>query len=240
MKYKSAIFTELSGKLGGLVASTARGGIGYLRKLVDPSNPNTFLQNASRNAVSSAAAYWRTIMNDAQRELWWDIAEGSGTGASIFTRLNQPRFYTNATGRQVVEGTGTGPLAVITAPPDGTSVPFNGATIVIDDSANAMSVSGLEVTDAWQADADGGASQFAVMYIYASHQQSSSRLSRQHPFELITAVLVGDPTATFASIPLAALGFTTEAGKVMYVKYYVQDIAGRTSTPIVERITIVA
>ncbi len=72
MKFKSALITTGSGKLGGIVASHNRGGQ-YLRGLTIPTNPNTAQQQAVRNALSSLQALFATLTT-AQRTGWQTYA----------------------------------------------------------------------------------------------------------------------------------------------------------------------
>lgn len=243
MRVQSAILTDMSGKLGGLVAAKARGGIQYLRALVVPRNPSSYLQLAVRAAISSASAYWRTAMNEAEQEAWWDIAEGSQTGQSLFVRVNQPRFYVNNTDRAVTaDGVEyTTDIPTVVTPPDGLSTDQFTPEVTIDDSVNQMDVNGTD-TGTWSSEVvtSGKAS---LLLVYASHQQNASRFSRQHPYALIAAIVrppAADPIDDVTPIDLAALGYTTIAGRVMYVKTIAHDQNGRVSVPIEQRITIVA
>jgi hypothetical protein len=239
MKIRSAFLTEMSGKLGGAVGSTARGGIQYLRKLVIPSNPRTLLQTAIRNAVSSASAVWASILTEDQQEAWWDIAEGSQTGKSLFSRVNQPRIYAQNTGRAKVPA-GTAPtnaLTYIPDPPETLATVFGGIAITADASANTLILPEVLGAEAWR---DGSTALApSVMYVFVSAEQNSSRFSRQHPYNLVRAIVFENETdVTPAAIDLDALGFAVIEGKVMYVKVIVQDPMGGLSVPTEDRITV--
>lgn len=242
MKVTSALLTTMSGSIGGATASRARGDIQYFRKRVTPSNPDTTMQKASRQAITSASAYWKNTFTEPQREVWWDLAEGSQTGQSLFTKINQPRFFATNANRNFAVDDGEFPIAVITVPPPSLSTILSTPTsIIIDDSANQITLDGFNLTDPWIADSGPGANEEGVLYCYASHQQSASRFSRQHPFQLVRSFTIGGGTlGTSLTVPLAALGFTTEAGKVMYVKLIAQAPDGGISTALIQRVTIVA
>lgn len=236
MKVRSPLVTEMSGKLGNMVASTARGGITYFRALVTPRNPATLLQLALRAALVSAARYWKETLTESQQEAWWDVAEGGQTGQTLFQRVNQPRIYA------VNAGLATPPFVVVTEPPETTSTPLTPPTsIVIDDSANTLTFT-PSVDDQWNAETvDAG--KVSGLFVYASHQQSASRFSRQHAYRIIGTLsrAEGDPTFNTAQvINLAPLGFTTQAGKVMYVKFVAQDQNGGVSIVFEQRVTITA
>lgn len=98
MKMKfGAIVVDGRGKIGGHVASKNRGGA-YLRTKVTPSNPNTSVQAAVRNRLTSLAQAWSGL-TAAQRESWNKaVSNFAGTnifadkvnpsGINLFTKLN--------------------------------------------------------------------------------------------------------------------------------------------------------
>lgn len=242
MKCTSPLLENMSGKLGGSVAAKARGGIQYFRALVIPTNPDTSFQKASRNAMASAAALWRSTLTEAQQEAWWDAATGSLTGQGLFTKVNQPRIYANNADVVTLQDAAEpisyfpSPLAAGFAPTTTLTTP---GSVVIDDSANTMTVTLINELDEWNAGTDTGAA--GVLYVYASHQQNASRLSREHPFRMIGAFAFGvTADALAAPINLAPLGFTTQAGKVMYVKFRAQTGSGGISGDSTIRVTITA
>lgn len=244
MKCTSPILQNMSGKLGGAVAASARGGIQYFRALRIPTNPQTFLQSAIRGAAVSVSALWRDVLTDEQREAWWDAVEGSGTGKSFFTKVNQPRAYSNNSGRQVNNTGDEGiPISYKLTPPPGTAgVDFTHPTFTIDDSANNLTFPALNSSDGIWTGIDDD-EDTCVLYVYGTHQQRSSRFSRQHPYQLLAAIelislaqLTGDG-GTF-TIDLAALGLTTAAGEVMYLKTICQGNDGRLSAKFEQRVEI--
>ncbi len=248
MKIRSAFLTEMSGKLGGAVGSTARGGIQYLRKLVIPSNPRTLLQTAIRAGVASVSSLWLTL-DEAAIQSWWDLATGSATGKSIFSKLNQPRVYVANAGRaKSIAGATLNPTPpYFLATPEATLNGHEGTTVefippqlpVIDDSANTLALGTIPADVPLTVDCD--ADNNAVVYVYVSAAQSATRLSRQHPYQLAQAyVLITDGANALTAINLAALSLPTLEGRVMYVKVYGQDAAGRLSIPQEYRVTIVA
>lgn len=239
MKIRSAILTEMSGKLGGAVGSTARGGIQYLRKLVIPSNPRTLLQTAIRNAVSSASSIWVNILSEATQTAWWDIAEGSQTGKSLFAKVNQPRLYARNTGRSKKPSGAalTNVLSYIETPPASLATDFAGITATIDDSANTLILPLIPGGEPWRVDA--ATDTPAMMFIFVSASQNASRFSRQHPYQLVRAIGFEDVAdVTPAAIDLAALGLATITGKIMYVKIIVQAVLGGLSVAQETRVTV--
>jgi len=190
-----------------------------------------------------------SVLTELQQQLWWDLADviGSGsTGKTLFAKVNQPRYYVTNTGRAYdakTEVPFTDPLDPVVDPPATLSVVMAGVgTPTIDDSANTLTIPEL-AAGASSFLAGAGGDTPAVQYVFVSAGQSPSRFSRAHPYQLVSALVytsesLGDANAQ--TIDLAALGLPTIAGYVMYVKRYVQAADGRISTPIEERITIVA
>lgn len=76
MKYKSALMTEASGSLRGIVASHNLGGA-YFRGRSTPTNPRTAFQQAVRNAVAIIAAAWTQTLTTAQRLAWDNFAKNT-------------------------------------------------------------------------------------------------------------------------------------------------------------------
>lgn len=242
MKYSSALLFDLSGSIGGAVASRSRGNVGYFRKRTIPSNPQTFMQKAARDGMTSSSAYWRSIMTEEEQELWWDEATGSQTGQSLFNKINQPRFFANNSLRiQAIDG-GFATLAVRNnVPENGLSTPFTTpGDIIIDDSAGLLTIDALNVTDPFIATSATGSGKNGALYVYCSHQQNASRFSRQHPYQLVGVGSFGGDSVDQMVVDLATLGFGLTAGKVMYVKLVAQEKDGGISTALIQRVTVVA
>jgi hypothetical protein len=68
MRFKSALLTQASGKLGGAVASH-NGTTQYFRKLTKPNNPRSSSQLTVRNNFTINSQAWRGL-TDAQRFAW--------------------------------------------------------------------------------------------------------------------------------------------------------------------------
>lgn len=88
MKFSSAILTSASGKLGGAVASKARGGIKYFRALVTPSNPQSRAQSTVRAILSGLAGAWKSVLNNEERAAWTALARDDESGIDVFTANN--------------------------------------------------------------------------------------------------------------------------------------------------------
>jgi hypothetical protein len=230
----------MSGKLGGVVASKARGGIQYFRKLVTPSNPRSTLQTAVRNAANSIASYWQTTLVQADRDAWDGAATDGATGQTDFLGVNTIRQYANNANRFTLVEMGVSPLVVLTDRPVSLGTTYSGSTLVIDDSANTLSVTPLSGFDPFLAEAAEAGDLFGVMWIYVSPQQSPSRNARQFPYALARCIVFGASSTAPIVVNLATLGLASTTGQVMYVKIVVQDPFGGISTPTESRVIVTA
>jgi len=98
MKIKSAILTQASGTLGGLVASRNKGGM-YLKANATQVNRSTQGQQRSRSALVHANALWQTI-SPQQREAWETYAanvpinDNTGTPQTLTGQQHFLRLHT--------------------------------------------------------------------------------------------------------------------------------------------------
>lgn len=88
MQYKSALMTEATGHIDGLVASHNRWGH-YFRPRVTPVNPNTTRQNVQRSILANLANLWQDLTPE-QRGLWDEF----GAAVPTTNRLGQEVFLT--------------------------------------------------------------------------------------------------------------------------------------------------
>jgi hypothetical protein len=89
MLFKSPIFSQASGSIGGTTFAHNRGGM-YTRNRVIPTDPQTALQVAVRNAMKSLAAYWSSTLDAGQRAAWADYA----ANVAMTNRLGDQVFLT--------------------------------------------------------------------------------------------------------------------------------------------------
>lgn len=141
MKFKSAFVGDLSGSVGGLTASRARGGIDYFRFRTTPVNPNTARQITVRSALSLLSQLWSEGLTQTQRNSW--IFEVDGTvlqGLNAYQRANVPRIQAGLA--RVDQLTGSGPITV--------------SPVVVTQSLGAGRSIAFTNTDSW-ANEDGSA-----------------------------------------------------------------------------------
>jgi len=88
MKIKFGSFVVAgSGKVGGHVAATNRGGA-YLRTKVTPLNPNTAAQAGARSLLASLSQAWAQLTDDQRKS--WNGAVASYSKTDIFGDLRNP------------------------------------------------------------------------------------------------------------------------------------------------------
>lgn len=102
MKFKSQVFTQASGSVGGLTYSRNRGGM-YTRSRTIPVNPNTERQGEARANMAQAVNAWSNILSDANRQAWVTYANGTPvvdrlgdqlilSGQQMFVKCMLPRL----------------------------------------------------------------------------------------------------------------------------------------------------
>lgn len=226
MKVTSALLTTMSGKLGGAVAATAKGGVKYFRALVFPGNPRSQAQTTVRAILGQLAGAWRTVLTDVQRAAYEAIAPSDSSGIDAFVKANSTLLLT-------VEGAANGYRS--TAPASlALGTPYQITTTpVIDDSANTLST----ILPAQ-------ATRLCGYAVFITSPQSASRGARQFSYRYL-GQYTSDQIAGAQTIAIPA-AFQGSAGQVQYVKlvalgYTALAVAtGQTGTPQEFRCTIVA
>ena len=107
MKIKGALISQLSGKLGGVVASTVKGGMQVLRRRPTGVKVASALQEVMRVSLSALSGAWAATLTDEQRSAWNAYAaavsktNGFGdqihvSGANWFCGNNSVRLQANS------------------------------------------------------------------------------------------------------------------------------------------------
>lgn len=110
MKFKSQVFTQASGSVGGLTYSHNAGGM-YTRARAIPSNPNSLAQQDARAAMASLVVHWGDVLTATERAAWSTYAANTPvtdrlgdpinlSGQQMFLRCNLGRIRAS---RPVVE-----------------------------------------------------------------------------------------------------------------------------------------
>lgn len=220
MKIKSALATELSGSLGGLVASHNRGGI-YLRARAIPVNPNTPQQQEIRSLVALLTGLWTNVLTPLQRAGWDNYAEQ----VPLPDRLGEPR---NVGGIAMYVRTNTFGIGGGVVRKDDAPIIFNlgGFTPTtftnLIESAQTFNLN-FQEEDEWVSE-DG-----AMLRIFTSQPQNLSINYFKGPYRKADAI-AGDnaipPTTPFTS----GVAFPFVDGQRVFVRVNVIRNDGRLST----------
>ena len=221
MLYKGLLGVELSGALGGVVASHNKGG-SYFRERVIPTNPNSTFQQAVRNAVSSLSSFWQDSLTQTQRD-GWDVYASNVTvpnrlgdqvnisGLAHFVRSNVTRLQT-ASG-QVDDAPAVFNLGAYTPP---TVASFSEAT-----QLGAIGFSVGTLSDAWANEANGW------MIMFVSPPQNSGVKYYRGPYRVAFAVQ-GDPTPPVSPLPVTP-PFAITSGQRLFTRAVTMRADGRYS-----------
>lgn len=183
--------TKLSGKLGGVVGATARGGVLYARRRVDGSNPNTPNQALVRSVIAVLSGTWMNTLTESQRNGWAAKAKPEESGIDVYVRANFQQLLTGQA------------AATATAP----------ASVALDDipitAAFSYDISDGDMT----CDIPAGTNIKYAMYVTAP--QSASRAARQFPYVYVSPINPGLTTIDMSGVS-RLVGAT--AGQVFYLK----------------------
>lgn len=217
MKFKSAVFTQASGSIGGITYSHNTGGM-YVRARATPTNPNSTYQQDVRSYLASLAIAWATTVSDANRALWADYAANvplvDRLGESrpipalaMYCRCNVPRLQAGLA--RVDAGPTLFSLAQLTAP-----------SVTVDAATDNVGVA-FTNTDTW-ATAVGGA-----LLVYASRPVSPAINFYKGPYRYAGKIAgaVSPPT----SPEDIELPFTVVAGQQVFFRFVATNADGRLS-----------
>jgi len=192
MKFGAPILTsELSGSLGGVVASSARGGVGYFRVRARPGNPRAIAQTTVRTILAGLASLWRSTLTALQRTGWAALAASGESGIDAYARAN---FQARLAGELA---TNTPPVSI------GLDDPTILTAAVVDASAHTVTPTTFTGTVT------------RSMNVYVSRPQNASRLSQQFGFTYAGTIKEGN---TFITLAATHPAFNLTAGDVVYVR----------------------
>jgi len=217
MKFRSQIYTAVSGSVGGVTYARNRGGM-YARARSVPVNPNSALQQIVRQRFALIAGFW-SLISEAQRELWTNYAEGTPmtdqfgevkilSGQQMQTRLNVHQRNVGLSGN-------------FTAPPTPGMSLLN--PVELDLTGAAWNVTFTD-TDSW-AIADGGKLQVQI-----GRQQNPGIEFFDGPWR--TGLVIDGATAGAPSSPQLMtnpFGETPIAGQKVSIRVIASDADGRMS-----------
>lgn len=218
MKFKSQVYTEVSGSIGGITYAHNRGGM-YARAKSIPVNPNSPLQAFVRANFALVTGLWSS-QNEAARNSWRNYAAGTPvtdqfgdsrelSGSQMFQRVNCFKLA-------------AGLAAQLTAPVT------PGLTIagqpVLTVTAGSFSLA-FSDADAW-ANQNGGA-----LVVQMGRQQSVGINFFEGPMRIATTVL-GDGTTppTTPVVLTSPFGETATVGLKTFVRATAIDGDGKMSS----------
>lgn len=150
MKFKSQVYTQASGSIGGVTYSHNAGGM-YTRGRSIPVNTNTVYQQAVRNLVAQLASAWSTILTSTQRDQWTAYANAvpyvnalgepiNVSGLAMYIACNVPRMQAGLT--RVDAGPSVLVLPTLTIPAYTVTAPSTGSLAFTNTDAWAGEVGG--------------------------------------------------------------------------------------------------
>ena len=217
MKFKSQVYTQASGSIGGLTYSHNQGGM-YTRARSIPTDPSSAQQLAVRNAVAQLIARWRGFISASQRAAWEVFAFNTPVinsfGDSVLISGQSWYLKANVIRRQSS-----------LAPVDDAPVVFGAAdlttpTVVVTAATDIASVT-FDNTDEW-ATAIGG-----HLFVYTSRPQNVSINFFKGPYRLAGRIngAVVPPTSPAA----IALAFPVAAAGVIFLRFVAVNANGQVS-----------
>jgi hypothetical protein len=220
MKFKSQVYTQASGSIGGLTYSHNKGGM-YTRARAIPTNPATAQQIAIRDLMAALTSAWNNTLTQPQRDVWADYAANvpriDTLGDSrILTPLNWYIACNTARLQAGLSRIDVGPsifnMALLTTPTVG----------AITASSDIVSI-GFTNTDPW-ATAIGGA-----LLVYTSRPVSPSLTFFKGPYRYAFRIngAVSPPTTP----QTGSLAFPVVAAQKIFVQLVAVNADGRISSP---------
>lgn len=220
MKFKSQVYTQVSGSVGGATYARNRGGM-YSRGRAMPSNPQTSFQTVVRNATAGLTAAWSQTLTQDQRDAWGvyaanvPILDRLGdqrliSGINWYVRNNVPRVQA---GLDVVQDAST----VFTLPA------FTVNSVTVDVSSSNAAIAFVD-SDSWAIE-DGGA-----MLVYVSRPVSPGIGFFKGPYRYAGAIL-GDTMTPPTSPGTVTLPFDVTVDNKVFFKIEVVTADGRLSSP---------
>lgn len=234
MLFKSQVFTQVSGSIGGTTFSHNNAGL-YTRARTIPVNPNSTDQQTVRGNMTTLAQAWGQTLTQPQRTLWENYAALTPVtgkfGDELILSGQQMYIRCNTVGlRGSVARVDNGPalpgFTQLTAPV--TTISVGAATVSV----------AYDNTDEW-ATADGG-----VLVVQTSRFVSPSINFLRGPLRFLLAELgaVVPPTSPATAITNAFQQFVGSAvvGQKCGMRHVAFDATGRISGVVTELVTLVA
>jgi hypothetical protein len=221
VKFKSALVTQVSGSIGGMVGSHNRGGM-YMRSRAVPVNPATSFQQAVRNQLSTLVTRWSQTLTALQRQGWQDYADNVEVTDTLGDKRKATAldWYVGANTPRVQFGG-----AIIDAPPTVfTMANLTPPVITSITSTTRVMILTFTNTDLW-ATLTGG-----FLGIYISRPQSPGVSFFKGPYRFLDKIVgaASPPTSPFTTV---AGPFPLAVGNNVFVQFRAFNADGRYSSP---------
>lgn len=218
MLFKSQVYTQASGSVGGLTYSHNLGGM-YTRARRTPVNPTSPFQTTVRDALTQLAASWSQVLTQDQRDAWkvystnQPLINRLGDSINIppmamYIRCNVPRLQAGMT--RIDDAPFIYTLPDFTLPVPTVTAP------------STLSLA-FETSDDWVSEDD------AAMLVFASRGQSPGKNFFAGPYRLAGSIL-GDNGTPPTSPAALTLPFAVAAGEKVFFEAEVTRADGRLSS----------
>lgn len=224
MKFKSPVFTQVSGSIAGATFAHNQGGL-YMRARSIPTNPGTAQQNIVRAAMATLVSRWQTTLTAAQRAAWQTYADNVPV-ADVFgdpRNLSGQQHYL----RSNIPAIQIGATLFDDAPTSFNLGDFTPVSITGQAAANRVDVS-FDNSDGWANEDD------AYMIVQASPEQSPTINFHKSPFRFIGTIEGDGSSAPTSPGEITHFGSLT-AGNVVFARVRVLRADGRLSAAQIAR-----
>lgn len=221
MKFKSSVYTQASGSVGGLTYSHNRGGM-YTRARTIPTNPSSAFQAVIRGFVAALTSAWNDTLSAAQRAAWDVYAENVPMldslgesrnigGLGHYVRSNVPRLQAGLD--RVDDGPTTYNLGEFTNP-----------------TIDAVDATADEIDVAFTAGDDWVGEDGAALLVLCSRPQNPGINYFTGPYRFADSI-DGDSGTPPTSPASLTLPFVVAAGQKIFAQFRVTRADGRLSLP---------
>lgn len=222
MLFKSALLTQASGSVGGIVASHNRGGM-YFRARTIPVNPNSPAQQVVRGATQALSTAWQDVLTGAQRDTWKTYGDNVAmtnklgdqvflTGQQHYIRSNVPRLVAGLT--RIDPGPVIFNLGTFTDP-----------VLTAAGGAGTLSIAFTDA-DAWTGEDN------SAMIIQQSREQAPSINFFKGPFRFNDSI-DGDTAIPVTTPQVLTTLFAMTLDNLMFVRARVTRSDGRLSSAVI-------
>lgn len=224
MKFKSPVFSQVSGSVGGGTFAHNQGGL-YLRNRSIPTNPNSARQVVIRNAMKTLSAAWSQVLTGAQRAAYGVYAANVTLVNSLGDAIHVSgiNMYIRNNAARIQAGLATVPNApsVFTLPTLTAPTLTAGTTSSTGTGTITVAFTG---SDPWVSNAGAG------LLVFTSRPQSPGISFFKGPYAL-AGVVTGSATGT--ATPAHIVGqFATETGTKIFYRVEVSAADGGLSSAI--------